>query len=101
MGGHFGILRTYKSLSVNFFWVRMKSDIKAFIQQCDTCQCNKYDTQTPAGLLQPLPIPNRVWEDISMDFINGLPHSTGLLVIMVVVDQLSKYRHFVALKHPY
>ena len=86
---------------MTFFWVRMKSDIKAFIQQCDTCQCNKYDTKTPAGLLQPLPIPNRVWEDISMDFINGLPHSTGLLVIMVVVDQLSKYRHFVALKHPY
>lgn len=81
----------------------MKSDIKAFIQQCDTCQRNKYDTQISAGLLQPLPIPNRVWEDISVDFIDGLPHSTGLSVIMVmvVVDRLSKYGHFVALKHPY
>lgn len=49
--------------------------------------------------LQPLPIPNRIWEDISLDFITRLPLSCDMGAILVVVDQLSKYAHFVALKY--
>ena len=79
----------------------MKRDIRNYIQQCDICQWHKYDTMMPAGLLQPLPISERVWEDILMDFIDGLPNSNRVSTILVVVDRLSKYGHFVALKHPY
>lgn len=79
----------------------MKADVQQFVQACDTCQRQKYVTAAPSGLLQPLPIPERVWEEISIDFINGLPRSRGFEAILVVVDRLTKYCHFVPLKHPY
>ena len=90
------MFRTYKRIVSNFYWVGMKKDIQDYIQRCDTCQWNKSDILTPAGLLQPLPIPDYVWEDVLMDFIDGLPMYNGSFVILMVVDQLSKYGHFIA-----
>ena len=75
--------------------------MKEYIRGCDACQRCKYDCQMPTGLLQPLPLPDRVWTDISMDFVDGLPSSHGHTVIMVVVNRLTKYAHFIPLKHPY
>jgi hypothetical protein len=79
----------------------MKQEIKDFVQQCLICQQAKYDTRAPAGLLQPLPIPEQVWEDVAMNFITGLPTSHGYTVIMVVIDRLTKYSHFSPLKVDY
>jgi len=55
----------------------------------------------PAGLLQPLPIPEGKWECISMDFITGLPMVQGKDCIFVVVDRLTKYAHFFAISAHY
>ncbi|RVX22659.1 Kinesin-like protein KIN-7E, chloroplastic [Vitis vinifera] len=62
---------------------------------------NKHENVSYPGLLQPLPILEQVWMDISMDFIEGLHKSHGKHVIFVVVDRLSKYAHFMPMSHPY
>lgn len=93
IGGHAGIVKTLKRLSTNFIWDSMRKDITSFISTCLVCQQTKYSTQKPRGLLHPLPIPTNVWEDISLDFITGLPVSGGYSVLLVVVDKFSKYVH--------
>jgi hypothetical protein len=97
IGGHAGIIKTLKRLAANFYWTDMRKDVKQFISSCTVCQQTKYPTTKPGGLLQPLPIPENVWEDISMDFVTGLPISNGYSVIFVVVDRFSKAVHLGAL----
>lgn len=101
LGGHSGFFRTYRRLAAVVYWEGMKSDIRDFVAECDTCQRNKFDNLSPAGLLQPLPVPTQVWTDVSMDFIGGLPKSNGKDTILVVVDRLTKYAHFIPLRHPF
>lgn len=79
----------------------MKKHINKFVRECYVCQLNKTDLATSPGLLQPLPIHERVWLEISMDFIGCSHVSNGTTVIMVVVDRLSKYSHFIPLSHHY
>jgi len=101
IGGHSTVFKTYMRLSQSLYWIGMKKMVTDFVVACLVCQQHKYLASSPQGLLQPLPIPNDVWEDISMDFIVKLPTSNGYDSILVVVDKLSKYGHFIPIKHPY
>ncbi|KAL0445152.1 UNVERIFIED_CONTAM: hypothetical protein Slati_2237900 [Sesamum latifolium] len=77
----------------------MKKDIAEYVQKCMVCQQVKAEHQRPAGLLQPLPIPEWKWESITMDFVTGFPTTMkGHNAIWVIIDCLTKSAHFVAIK---
>eukprot|EP00253_Pinus_taeda_P016913 PITA_16913 len=80
----------------------MKKNIVEYLSQCLECQQIKAEHQHPAGLLQPLPVPEWKWEVISMDFITGLPKTKrNNDSIFVVVDKLSKAAHFIPVQSTY
>ena len=101
IGGHSGTNATYHRLKYLFSWKGMKQDVDSFVKQCSICQHAKHVNALPSGLLAPLPIPEGAWQQISMDFIEGLPTSNGFNAILVVVDSFTKYAHFLPLKHPF
>jgi hypothetical protein len=101
MGGHSGVFATYQRLKKLFYWPGQKTDVELFVKQCQICQQAKHEHCKYPGLLQPLPIPQHSWQDLSMDFVEGLPKSGGYTVILVVVDRLTKYAHFIPVKHPF
>jgi hypothetical protein len=99
--GHQGYFKTYRQIRERFSWKGLKDDVLKHIRECTTCQQNKSEQTHPAGLLQPLPIPEQKWESISMDFITGLPRVQGKDCIFVVVDRLTKFAHFFAIPTDY
>ncbi|KAK8921802.1 hypothetical protein KSP39_PZI019922 [Platanthera zijinensis] len=97
--GHPGNNKMYHDLKQIVWWPGMKNHIARFISRCLTCQKVKAQRQRPGGLLQPLPIPEWKWEDVSMDFITGLPRTPrGHDAVWVIVDRLTKVAHFIPYK---
>jgi hypothetical protein len=93
---HPGSTKMYKDLKTRYWWYGMKRDIVEYVSLCDTCQWVKAEHQRPAGLLQPLKIPEWKWEEIGMNFIVGLPRTqAGYDSIWVIVDRLTKVAHFI------
>ena len=68
----------------------MSRYIGKYVSTCDMCLRTKSICQLPTGELHPLPIPNRPWDTISVDFITELPESNRKDAIMVVVDSMTK-----------
>jgi hypothetical protein len=72
--GHFGRDKTYEMLANHFYWPKMRRDVERLVQRCVTCHKAK-SKLNPHGLYIPLPVPSVPWEDISMDFVSGLPRT--------------------------
>lgn len=97
--GHLGKDKTLEQVKRRFYWPGMDKDVLQYVRTCDACQRNKPSQQVTAGLLQPLPIPDHPWQQVTMDLITQLPKSRqGNDAIVVFVDKLSKMVHFVATK---
>jgi hypothetical protein len=78
----------YMDVKERFWWNNMKLDIVEYIAKCDVCSRVKAEHPKPAGLLQPLKVPDWKWDQIGIDFITGLPRTkSGYDSIWVVVDR--------------
>jgi hypothetical protein len=92
---HPGSTKMYHDLRQQFWWTGMKHKAARYVAECDIYQKVKANYMKPGGLLQLLSIPEWKWNDISMDFILGLPMTARKFdLIWVIVDRLSKSAHF-------
>jgi transposase InsO family protein len=92
--GHFGRDKTFNLVNRKFYWPRIRTDVEEYVESCLICQKMKVPRQLPQGKLAPLPVPEGAWQDLTMDFIVGLPPSTrqGSVydAILVIVDRYTK-----------
>ncbi|XP_062100939.1 uncharacterized protein LOC133806873 [Humulus lupulus] len=96
---HPGSTKMYRDLKRQYWWEGMKRDVTNFVAKCMVCQQVKAEHQRPSGLLQPLPISEWKWNEITVDFMMGLPltplkHDT----IRLIVDRLTKSAHFIPIR---
>ena len=95
--GHLGTAKTLEQVKRYFYWTGMDAEIKEYVTTCLHCQSNKPSSTLPMGLLQPLPIPTKPWEQVSMDLITQLPRTkSGNDAIVVIVDKFTKMVHYAA-----
>jgi hypothetical protein len=100
---HPGSTKMYQDLKQHYWWTKMKIEIACYVAKCDTCRWVKATHMKVARPLQSLSIPTWKWEDISMDFIVGLPRTAkGFDSIWVIIYRLTKIAHFLPVKtdHP-
>nr|GFB94899.1 putative reverse transcriptase domain-containing protein [Tanacetum cinerariifolium] len=99
---HPGSTKMYHDLKQYFWWSGMKGDVATFVARCLICQQVKIEHQRASGLLQQLDILVWKWDEISMDFVIGLPHTQRRHdAIWVVLDHLTKSAHFLPIRKDY
>ena len=95
LAGHPGVTKTVQVLRRRYYWPNMSADVYRYVRACASCRRNKTVRHKTYGPLRFLPIPERPWSSISMDFIEWLPVSQGFDTILVVVDRLTKMALFI------
>ena len=95
LSGHYGYNKTLELIRREYTWPGIRDFVKDYCGSCTVCKRSKTPRHKPYGTLQQLPIPEKPWNSISMDFIEQLPSSSGYTSILVVVDRLTKQAVFI------
>ena len=99
---HPGGTKMYHTIRPFYYWPGMKREIAEYISRCIICQQVKAERKKPFGLMQPLPIPQWKWDDITMDFVYKLPRTqNGYDGVWVIVDRLTKSAHFIPVREKF
>ncbi len=93
--GHPGYQKTMSFITRNYYWPGLKKMVQRYIQNCHSCRRAKAPRDCYNGLLKPLPILSRPWTDVTLDFVTGLFISNSYKAILMVVDHLTKERHYI------
>ena len=93
--GHYGQWKTSNYIQQSYWWPQMATDIEAFWRSGGKCQTNKTDMQKLQGLLHSLPIPDKPWQSVGMDFMGPFPWSQGNDYLLVIIDQLTSQIHLI------
>ncbi|KAI2665243.1 Transposon Tf2-8 polyprotein [Labeo rohita] len=96
--GHPGSQRTLSLLQSRYWWPSIRRDTIRYVQSCSVCAMSTSPRQLPTGKLVPLPMPQRPWSHIGIDFVTDLPAAEGNTCILVMVDRFSKMCKFFPLK---
>jgi hypothetical protein len=102
LAGHFGARKTQELIRRKYFWDRLAKDVKDYVKACGVCQRTTVQRHQPYGELASLPQPDRPWQEVTMDFITGLPPSAiaskAYDSILVVVDRFTKLARYIPVK---
>ena len=93
--GHAGVRRTILLIQQHYFWPKMKRDVSQYIWNCHVCRQAKAPQDRYNETLKPLPVPQRPWTNITMNFVTGLPECDLKNAILMVVDRLAKERVYI------
>ena len=93
--GHPGHQKTICLLACNYYWPKMKDIVHRYIRNCHTCRRAQAPRDQYNGISKTLPIPTRSWTDVTLDFVTGLPLSNGYNAVLMVIDRLTKERHYI------
>ena len=94
--GHMGKHKTIELVARWFYWPNLTADVTVYVLQCHTCQLSKSGKTSNQGLLQPLPVPDRPWWSVSVDFVTGLPMTNrGFDAILTITDRLTRLVHLI------
>jgi hypothetical protein len=95
LAGHPGCAQRFDLLDRKFYWKDLRKRVDQYVRNCHCCQHSRTLRHATFRVLRPLPVPEKQWEEISMDFVVRLPECEGFNAVWVVVDRLSKMRHFI------
>ncbi|TQE12278.1 hypothetical protein C1H46_001931 [Malus baccata] len=99
---HPGGTKMYHTIRPFYYWPSMKREIAEYVSRCIVCPQVKAERKKSFGQMQPLPVPQWKWENITMNFVYKLPCThNGFDGVWVVVDRLTKSAHFIPVREKY
>ena len=93
MAGYWGRHQTQELVSLNFIWDKWLEDVARYVAGCVKCQKSKADRHSRQTKLVPMPLGERPFEEMAIDFVGDLPESEGFNTILVVTDRFTKVQH--------